>query len=453
MTNILATIGPITANNKAISFIAKNTNLFRLNGSHGSMDWHKQTVSKIRSVCPDAFILMDIPGIKPRTANETRVEVKKNEALCFGDCAATDFDEFVCIPLTKKIPNIRATTGQFSINDGQFIFDLMNDLGDAIIGRSHQKFWLEPKKGLNLPGSVYDEIEQERVYLNFIEKLGDIEVDGLGLSFVQTGTLVNRIKSTHPNYVLVSKIENSMGFENRSDIISASDAIMIDRGDLGAEIGMENLFHAVEAISSETKSSGKPLIMATENLDSMIKRKQPSKSEVISLGHSVNLGVDCIMLSEETAVSNNFVNTVNWLVDFLEKTKFERKPLFCSPIKKKFPDIWRCVENLNIPAVLFTHNGYAMFELLSTSPDLPSFVFTNNRKIKKLLNLYNSKLSLRLIDFEDEEPALTVHRTVDRFYEEIFKDYDEIAAIFVSKQFPGARANSITFIKKDSIRL
>ena len=78
---------------------------------------------------------------------------------------------------------------------------------------------------------------------------------------------------------------------------------MVDRGDLVAEIGYENLFSGIETIAQATKSNGKPLIMATENLESMLDRDMPSKSEVVSLAHSASIGVDCFMLSEETALS------------------------------------------------------------------------------------------------------------------------------------------------------
>ena len=104
-----------------------------------------------------------------------------------------------------------------------------------------------------------------------------------------------------PNLALVAKIENSEGLRNCIDIVNQSDAIMIDRGDLAAEIGFDRLFGSIIAISDQAKAHGKPLIMATENLETMVDRELPSKSEVMSLSHSISIGVDCFMLSEETA--------------------------------------------------------------------------------------------------------------------------------------------------------
>ena len=99
--------------------------------------------------------------------------------------------------------------------------------------------------------------------------------------------------------------------------MESSDAIMIDRGDLAAEIGFDGLFDAISLISGDTKARGKPLIMATENLETMIDRDVPSKSEIISLAHSASIGVDCIMLSDETATADSGQSTVLWLDAFL----------------------------------------------------------------------------------------------------------------------------------------
>ena len=101
---------------------------------------------------------------------------------------------------------------------------------------------------------------------------------------------------------------------------------MIDRGDLAAEIGFDALYNAVEKISRDTKSNGKPLIMATENLESMAGRDTPSKSEVMSLAHSVSIGADCIMLSEETATADNGQYIVQWLTGFLEQANIQVNP-------------------------------------------------------------------------------------------------------------------------------
>ena len=164
------------------------------------------------------------------------------------------------------MPSTNAVTGtQFSVNDGQYIFDFEESGDGYIAGRSGTNFKLLPRKGINIPNSLYDEKRQLQIYADFIRAISDCDIDALGLSFVQTGDLVDAVRKIVPNLVLVSKVENSEGLRNCSAIIDASDAVMIDRGDLAAEIGLEDLYRAVELIAVNTKSNGKPL-MATENL-------------------------------------------------------------------------------------------------------------------------------------------------------------------------------------------
>ena len=160
---------------------------------------------------------------------------------------------------------------------------------------------------------------QEKLYLKFIKKAENVLYDGIGLSFIQDGNIPLRIKSILKNKILVSKIENLYGLNNAREITKNSDLIMIDRGDLLAEVGSNKLYKSINKISENAVYFNKPLIMATENLESMQTRLQPSKSEIIALEHSIDLGTNIIMLSDETATSHLFLNTLDWLDNFLRK--------------------------------------------------------------------------------------------------------------------------------------
>ena len=125
------------------------------------------------------------------------------------------------------------------------------------------------------------------------------------------------IKSKFHNLAIISKIENSEGLKNLKSICQNSNGIMIDRGDLAAEIGDEKLFDSILEISNECNKHCIPLIMATENLGSMLVKNSPNKSEIVALGFSNLLKVDRIMLSDETAISNNWKRTLKWLNKYL----------------------------------------------------------------------------------------------------------------------------------------
>ena len=120
MTKILATIGPSSANSTAIRAFAKKTRLFRLNGSHNKLDWHVKTVELIREICPKAVVLIDVPGIKPRTGNVDNISIRKDQLVIFG--SPTNADENLVISLTRPLPKIEQHIDYFSINDGQFLF-------------------------------------------------------------------------------------------------------------------------------------------------------------------------------------------------------------------------------------------------------------------------------------------------------------------------------------------
>ena len=157
MMKILVTIGPASDDQNSLAEFSKKTKLFRLNGSHGTLDWHKAAISSIRKACPDAFILMDIPGIKPRTNNVENIHISKGQEIVFGDPASGEIR--LSIGLTKDLPKHEKSFTKFSVNDGQFEFDLISSGQNYIVGRSRSNFTLLPKKGINLPSSIYDEVQ------------------------------------------------------------------------------------------------------------------------------------------------------------------------------------------------------------------------------------------------------------------------------------------------------
>ncbi len=451
MIKMLITIGPQSVDDVNLKNFSKKTKLFRLNGSHGTLAWHRAAISSIRRVCPDAFILMDIPGIKPRTNNTSPIFIEKNQEVVFGE-PALDEGRLI-VGLTKEVPPHDENLTKFSINDGQFEFDYVNSGAGYIVGRSRSNFTLLEKKGINLPGSIYDENKQYKIYQQFLKNIIDMDIDGLGLSFVQTGELISKIKSIAPGLVLVAKVENSEGLRNCVDIVQHSDAIMIDRGDLAAEIGFDHLFDAVNCISDQTKAHGKPLIMATENLETMLERNVPSKSEVMAIAHSASIGVDCIMLSEETATAETGQATVAWLENFLTTCSRVNQPKSSSTVQKKFPSIWRSLLSLEqMPIIIATRSGYALFEYFSVAPEGDVILATQNKKLSKICNLYANRIELIHIDLGNV-PSETLWDLIKDNSDWLFEQSEQIAVVYVAKYVNTARANSLTIFDRSDFDL
>ena len=450
MMKIIVTIGPASVNQSTLKNFSKKTNLFRLNGSHGTIEWHKMAVKSIRKVCPNAFILMDIPGIKPRTNNAECISIGKDQEVVFGQAPKGDMR--LAVELTKELPDFKGDIKKFSLNDGQFEFDFVSHGKNYIAGRSRSAFTLLQKKGLNLPNSLYDENKQLDIYHEFLDSIIDIDIDGLGLSFVQTGELVSKVRKLVPNLALVAKVENSEGLRNCPAIVIQSDAIMIDRGDLAAEIGFNHLFSAINRISDDTKTHGKPLIMATENLETMLERNVPSKSEVMSIAHSASIGVDCIMLSEETATSTNSYETVTWLHEFVSSCERINKPKASSKIKNKFPAIWKALSNFEkMPIIIVSKSGYALFDYFSILPEGEVTIITNNLRLSKICKLYANKVNL-IQENIGNFPSEIIWDLVEARKSELFDGHDQLAVVYVSRYINTARANTITiFDRRDFI--
>ena len=444
----MITIGPISNNKSDLEEFGKHTKLFRLNGSHSNIKWHEQAIALIRNTIPDAFILLDIPGIKPRTSNEHPIEIKSGQVITFSSPNLCDVDN--CVQLTKALPTYPEDLQSFSVNDGQYIFDVTNTGVGIISGRSLETFTLGPKKGINIPGSIYDESLQFEIYNEFISRIEHLEIDGLGLSFVQTGALVEKIKKQVPNLLMISKIENSEGLRNCKEIAAVSDAVMIDRGDLVAEIGYDKLFSSIEEIAQATKTHGKPLIMATENLETMVRRQMPSKSEVISLAHSAQIGVDCFMLSEETALSENKHIIVSWLSNFLESSLIEKREYQATPAKTNEElSIWSAITASETkPVIVMSKSGRAVFKLFATGHTADVFVISNNMKVKKMCQLFSNDVETILTKFNASPTLNILCETIDQNSDIIFEKNDKVMAIYVSKYTKSPRVNTMTIFSK-----
>jgi len=315
---ILVTLGPKSATFLSIQKIGRHTKFFRLNGSHNTIDWHVKVSKLIKKALPEALILLDIPGIKPRTNNAEVIEITKNEPVIFYHGPKVPDNTIKSIELTKPLPEITEGIDSFSLSDGLYEFELLEAKQNYVRGRSKNDFRLLARKGLNLPGSIYNDELQLQVYQDFLNKARKVNFDAIGLSFIQNDTTLEHMREKFPGKLLVSKIENKLGVENVKKIVDCSDVIMIDRGDLLAEVGIKNFYPSIVKIGMNTTSTKRPLIMATENLESMQYRLQPSKSEIIALQHSINLGSDFLMLSDETATSDLYMNTIDWLNQFLK---------------------------------------------------------------------------------------------------------------------------------------
>ena len=445
MSKILPTIGPITESYSNINKILKFSNLVRINGAHNTLSWHKKICRRIKKN-KGAKVLLDLPGIKPRTDNKENHQIKKNQEVVFYN-KSCKIKNILKIKITTPIPKVEKGIKFFSISDGKYFFKIIKINKDFVLAKSLVNFELKRKKGINFPNSIYDEKIQKKMYLSFLKKTKGIKFDAIGLSYVQNAKLIDHIKTFNKELLIVSKIENIKGLENIDQISKKSDVIMIDRGDLSAEIGEHKLFAALQKISKVVKNNGKPLIMATENLESMILEKgstSPTKSEIVSLAHSKNLLADRIMLSDETATSKNWMNIIKWLDIFLKK-------LNKNDIEKKNENniFWKVIQHIeNIPIVIFTKKGHALEKIKQSNNNTNLTVFTDNKKIKSFCDFKANTDCFLTEKFNRSKSSIFIYKYIKKYKKIIFSKKNKAILIYVSYPRKNSRANTFSVISK-----
>jgi pyruvate kinase len=304
-TKIVATIGPATANPDSLRALSQaGMSMARLNGSHADLGWHAATIAMIREVLPGTPVLLDIPGRKIRTvqlAHEPRFG--KGDIVVLTTDTSHDGRHKVPVNYARLHEDLKAGAVVLA-DDGTLRFTVGKIDGQDIHCVAETPGTLRSRKGINVPYvTLRTELvtDRDRNMMAFAREHG---VDYVGVSFVESAEHVDAIRALAggdwPR--IVSKIENQGGMNNMHAVIGASDAIMIDRGDLSVETELETLAVAQKTILRAAAQAGKPVIVATEMLHTMIENSFPTKAEVSDITNAVLDGCAATMLSGETAV-------------------------------------------------------------------------------------------------------------------------------------------------------
>ncbi len=310
-TKIVCTIGPVSDSQEVIEALIKaGMNVARLNFSHGDFEGHGQVIARIRraeqATGRRLAIMADLPGPKMRIGDfaEDPIELHKGDAFTLTTRSVEGNHERVSVSL-QKLPQSVHPGNRLFLNDGIIQLEVVAVSGEEVRCRVATGGTLSSRKGLNLPGidlGISAFTDHDRQCLAFALKNG---VDAVSQSFVETAQDLIAVKEAaaemgHDPFV-IAKIERSGALENLDEILEAADGIMVARGDLGVEIPIEQIAVAQKRIMQQANRIGKPVITATQMLESMTVSRRPTRAEATDVANAILDGTDCVMLSAESA--------------------------------------------------------------------------------------------------------------------------------------------------------
>ena len=409
-TKIIATLGPSsTALSKLKSLIQAGVNVFRVNFSHASHADVLETVSNIReisaSINTHVAILGDLQGPKIRLgAVEENSKVKKGDLISITT-NNVDLGNSSLVSINyRDFPKDVSENEKILVDDGKLIFKVVKtNKKDLVEAKVVQGGVLKSKKGVNLPNtkiSLPALTKKDKEDALFAIKNG---FDWIALSFVRTKQDVKLLEkliktNSEQKIPIIAKIEKPEAIENIRGILKAADGLMVARGDLGLEIPAEEVPLKQKLLVKKAKQARKPIIIATQMMESMIDSLTPSRAEVNDVANSVMDGADAVMLSGETSVGKypvEVVKTMGKIIRGVENSPLIKVPNTLPEIKsKRVITKAVCFHACNIANEIgasaictLTNSGYTAWQISSWRPSAMILVFTSNKRVLSQLCL------------------------------------------------------------------
>lgn len=407
-TKIVATIGPASSPKEVLKqMIDEGMNVARLNFSHGDHSDHEEVMSTLRLIDSElqthTAILADLSGPKLRVGQlrEEAVELKLGAELRITSDEIIGDANRVMVSYPNLVSDVKVGE-TILLDDGKLRIQVKGVDGTDVITEVTQGGMLKPRKGVNLPDTKVSlpcltekDIEDLEFALNH-------NVSWVALSFVRSPEdiieLRDRIKASGKNVRIIAKIEKPEAIENIDEIIHEADGIMVARGDLGVEIPLQNVPLVQKEIVRKCQKAGRPVIIATQMMESMIDNISPSRAEVNDVANAVMDGADAVMLSGETSVGKFPVDVVRTMSKIITRVEdyqgiYYREIEHDSPPERMITDAIchsavRLSQKTGAKAIVtMSFSGYTAFRISSYRPNAWIFVFTSNFKILNMLSL------------------------------------------------------------------
>jgi pyruvate kinase len=408
-TKIIATVGPASAPEQVLEKMIKGgVDLFRINFSHGSYEDVKKVILSIRKLNKklktNIGILADLQGPKIRIGKvrNNSVQLKEGEMISFTskECIGDETKLFITY---KHFPSDVSIGDNILINDGKFLLKVTRtNKKDRVDAKIIQGGVLTSNKGVNLPNTKISLPCLTEKDLKDLDFALQNNVEWIGLSFVRSVTdvvdLKKTIKDKKKHARVIAKIEKPEALKEIDNIIDLADGIMVARGDLGVELPMEQVPMIQKMLVEKCINASRPVIIATQMMESMIENFTPTRAEVNDVANAVMDGADAVMLSAETSVGKYPVEVIQYMQRIVARVEQETRIYYRehSPSLKTHTFISdsicynACVmaRHANVSAIVtMTNSGATAFKISSHRPRANIFVFTDNHALLTTLSL------------------------------------------------------------------
>lgn len=468
---IVATLGPASSSKEMLrKLINAGVDIFRLNFSHGTHEEKRDLVERIREVSDytkHTGILADIQGPKIRVGKFKEDQTYSlgigQKVKVFEKEIEGDQDQF-SIPLKGFLKSM-SVGDIFFINDGIIRIKVIKKEADHIIGEVLAGGMISNRKGVNIPaGEISQKVPTEKDVKD-LKFIAEFDPEYVAISFVAGGDDVLHVKRILENYgnskiKLISKIERPIALTNFDQILDVSDGIMVARGDLGVEIDPDKVPLWQKEMIFKSNREGKPIIVATQMLESMVSNPIPTRAEANDVYNAVTDGTDAVMLSAETAVGKYPINAVQYM-NQISKTATENMP-------KRVPDEYdsdrlthtqtlghaihalaKEMQELNFRGkiLVITRRGFGARMIAKYRPPLPIIAITPFKRTARELSLVWAVQPVHIenMDFFNMDAEAIIEQSVKHTAESKLLDENEhVIILLVSRKFE-RRGNLVGF--------
>lgn len=473
-TKIVATLGPASDSQKTIQeMIEAGADVFRFNTKHSDPQWHAERIDRVREVAKkmgiSVAILVDLKGPEIRVGQFSGggMDLEAGEEIYLVSKQQKSLKaKQIEIEELKVVNNLEA--GQSVYLDDGFLElrleKITSQRGERLIKTTVvEGGFLKDKKSINFPGAQIDIPSLIKQDLEFLSMSAKKDVDFVAYSFVRNKTDIEKLREVLKKEGLqtgvISKIESQQAIDNFEEILEASDGIMVARGDLGVELPLEKVPFYQKMMVKRCREEAKPVIVATQMLESMIERPRPTRAEVSDVANAVYDATDAIMLSGETAGGKYPVKSVAVMTQisrFIESKRAISKIEYSGQslnevvtysayrmMESKF------LEDMGIRAfVVFTSTGATPRFLSRFRPKLPIYAVTDQKSTRDQLNLsYGVKAVYRPFPQGHKEMRLTQSALECLRDQQVLKKGDQIVLIYGKHWGQPGESNTIRIEK------